>query len=217
MKKLLHVVASPRGEKSRSLKVAKAFLERFREVHPEWLVDEINVFDETLPHLTARQVDGKYVLLGGKELYGELRETWEVIEIQIARFKEADAYLISTPMWNFSLPYALKQYLDLLIQPGYLFRYGDNGVEGFLRGRRMVVVSARGGDYRSPEMRPYDHVQPYLRTILGFIGITEIDFITVEPLDGVTPAEEAATVSAAQEAARTVAATSFVKGVSHGA
>lgn len=53
MKKLLHVVASPRGEKSRSIKVAKAFLERFREVHPEWLVDEINVFDETLPHLTA--------------------------------------------------------------------------------------------------------------------------------------------------------------------
>lgn len=77
MKKLLHVVASPRGEKSRSLKVANAFLERFREVHPEWLIDEINVFDKTLPHLTARQVDGKYVLLGGKELYGDLRELWE--------------------------------------------------------------------------------------------------------------------------------------------
>jgi FMN-dependent NADH-azoreductase len=212
MKKLLHVVASPRGEKSRSLKVARAFLDRFREVHPEWLIDEINVFDETLPHLTARQVDGKYVLLGGKELYGELRETWEEIEIQIARFKEADAYLISTPMWNFSLPYALKQYLDLLIQPGYLFRYHDNGVEGFLRGRRAVIISARGGDYRSLEMQPYDHVQPYLRTILGFIGITAIDFINVEPLDGVSPDEEAATVRDAQEAAQAMAATSFAKG-----
>jgi FMN-dependent NADH-azoreductase len=217
MKKLLHVIASPRGEKSRSLKVARAFLERFREVHPEWLIDEINVFDETLPHLTARQVDGKYVLLGGKELYGELRESWEEIEVQIARFKGADAYLISTPMWNFSLPYALKQYLDLLIQPGYLFRYHDDGIEGFLQGRRVVVVSARGGDYRSPEMLPYDHVQPYLRTILGFIGITEIDFITVEPLDGVSPDEEAATIMAAQEAARAIAATSFAMRVSHGA
>jgi FMN-dependent NADH-azoreductase len=211
MKKLLHVVASPRGEKSRSLKVAQAFLQRFRETHPEWLVDEVNVFDETLPHLTARQVDGKYVLLGGKELYGELRESWEEIEVQIARFKDAEAYLISTPMWNFSLPYALKQYLDLLIQPGYLFRYGAGGVEGFLKGRRVVVISARGGDYRSPEMRPYDHVQPYLRTILGFIGITRIDFITVEPLDGVSPAAEAATVAAAQATARTMAATDFAK------
>ena len=212
MKKLLHVVASPRGEKSRSLKVASAFLEEFREVHPEWLVDEINVFDETLPHLTARQVDGKYVLLGGKELYGDLRELWEEIEVQIARFKEADAYLISTPMWNFSLPYALKQYLDLIIQPGYLFRYVDGGVEGFLGGRRVVVISARGGDYRSPKTRPFDHVQPYLCTILGLVGITAIDFINVEPLDGVSAVAEAATVAAAQMQARAVAATSFEKG-----
>ena len=103
------------------------------------------VADQPVLITDDEQVDGKYVLLGGKELYGELRETWEEIEVQIARFKEADAYLISTPMWNFSLPYALKQYLDLLIQPGYLFRYVDGGVEGFLRGRRVVVVSARGG------------------------------------------------------------------------
>ncbi|MHB8708350.1 MAG: FMN-dependent NADH-azoreductase [Desulfuromonadales bacterium] len=211
MKKLLHVIASPRGEKSRSLKVAGAFLERFREVHPEWLIDELNVFDETLPHLTARQVDGKYVLLGGRELYGELRETWEEIEIQIARFKEADAYLISTPMWNFSLPYALKQYLDLIIQPRYLFRVVGGQTEGLLGGRRVVVINARGGDYRSPESCPYDHVRPYLHTILGFVGITVIDFITVEPLDGVSADDEAATVAAAQGAARAVAATSFAK------
>lgn len=211
MKKLLHVIASPRGEKSRSLKVAGAFLERFREVHPEWLVDELNVFDETLPHLTARQVDGKYVLLGGRELYGELRETWEEIEVQITRFKEADAYLISTPMWNFSLPYALKQYLDLIIQPGYLFRYVGGQAEGLLGGRRVVVINARGGDYRSPASCPCDHVRPYLHTILGFVGITAIDFITVEPLDGVSADDAAATVATAQEAARTVAATSFAK------
>lgn len=212
MKKLLHIIASPRGEKSRSLKVAAAFLDGFRETHPEWLVDEINVFDETLPHLTAHQVDGKYVLLGGKELYGDLRELWEEIEIQIARFKEADAYLISTPMWNFSLPYALKQYLDLIIQPGYLFRYVDGSVEGFLGGRRVIVISTRGGQYCSPETCPLDHVQPYLRTILGFIGITALDFINVEPLDGVPPAAEAATVAAAQVKARALAATSFEKG-----
>ena len=67
MKKLLHVVASPRGGKSRTLRVARAFLERFRERHPDWLVDEINVFEEELPSMSARQVDGKYILLGNRD------------------------------------------------------------------------------------------------------------------------------------------------------
>jgi len=61
MKKLLHVVSSPRGEKSRTLKVAHAFLERFKERHPDWLIDEINLFEEELPAMSARQVDGKYI------------------------------------------------------------------------------------------------------------------------------------------------------------
>jgi FMN-dependent NADH-azoreductase len=206
MKKLLHIVASPRGEKSRTLRVAHAFLERFHGLHPDWLIDEINLFHETLPPLTARRVDGKYLLLGGKGLYGELRETWEEIKQQIARFKEADAYLISTPMWNFGMPYVLKQYIDILVQPQLLFHYVDGRPEGFLKGRRMLVISSRGGAYTSAETASFDHLEPHLRAVFGLTGITDIEFINVEPLDGVPAEAERRTVEAAclkaQEAAK---------------
>lgn len=209
MKKLLHVVASPRGEKSRTLRVAAAFLDRFRECHSDWMVDTINVFEESLPRLTARQVDGKYILLGGKNLYGELRETWEEIEQHIARFKDARAYLISTPMWNFGIPYALKQYIDILVQPTLLFRYVKGKPEGFLSGRRMVVISSRGGEYKSSQSLPDDHVEPYLRLAFGFVGITDMRFINVEPLDGISAPRERETVEAARRVAREAAEQSF--------
>jgi FMN-dependent NADH-azoreductase len=212
MKKLLHVVASPRGDKSRTLKVSRAFLERFKELNPDWLVDEINVFDESLPRLTARQVTGKYVLLGGRDLYGELRETWEEIEHHITRFKDASAYLVSTPMWNFSIPYALKQYLDIIVQPKYLFRYVNGHPEGLVTGRRMVVISSRGGEYSAPEVLSYDHLEPYLRTIFGFVGISDIQFINVEPLDRVSDQDVRATVATACLNARSIAEQSFMTG-----
>jgi FMN-dependent NADH-azoreductase len=209
MKKLLHVVASPRGEKSRTLQVAHAFLGRFKERHPDWLVDEINVFEEELPSMSARQVDGKYILLGNRELYGELREKWQEIEQHILRFKEASAYLISTPMWNFTIPYPLKQYLDILIQPAYLFRYNQAGVEGLLTGRRMVVISSSGGAYASPDMAPCDHVESYLRTVFGFVGVTDMRFIKVESLDGVSKKRVRESVDAARQSACRVAEESF--------
>ncbi len=209
MKKLLHVVASPRGEKSRTLRVAHAFLERFKEQHPDWLVDEINVFEEELPSMSARQVDGKYILLGNRELYGDLRERWLEIVQHIERFKAASAYVISTPMWNFSLPYPLKQYLDILIQPSYLFRYVKGQLEGLLAGRRVIVISSSGGAYGDAEARPADHVESYLRTVFGFVGVTDIRFIKVESLDGVSKKREHEAVEAARQQARALAEETF--------
>ena len=209
MKKLLHVVASPRGEKSRTLKVARAFLERFRQRHAEWLVDEINLFEADLPVMAARQVDGKYVLLGNRELYGELREKWAEIEQHITRFKEANAYLISTPMWNFTIPYPLKQYLDILIQPSYLFHYVNGRAEGLLTGRRMVVISSSGGAYTAPEALSYDHVESYLRTVFGFVGVKDLCFIKADALDGVPEQRENESVGNAQKRAREVAGEAF--------
>lgn len=205
MKKLLHVIASPRGDRSRTLIVASVFLRQFREIHPDWLIDELNLFQEPLPPLTARQVDGKYVLLSGHDLYGELREAWEDIEQQIERFKSAESYLISTPMWNFGIPYILKQYIDILIQPRYLFHYVKGRPEGFLKGRRMVVISSRGGDYTAPADLACDHVEPHLRTVFGFVGITDIEFIKVEPLDGISEKAVKQTIAVASQKAREAA------------
>jgi len=183
VKKLLHIIATPREDGSRTLQVSNAFLRVFKDKHPDWMVEELNLFKEDLPSLTLKRIDGKYILLGGKDLSGELKEAWEEIVAHIGRFLAADAYLLSVPMWNFSIPYKLKHYLDVIIQPKYLFRYTEKGPEGLVKDRKMAVVTSRGGDYSSEGMRQYDMQEPYLRAVFGFAGITDITFINAQPMD----------------------------------
>lgn len=187
MKKLLHVIATPRGKESRTLQVSKTFLEAFRQKHSDWAIEELNLFKEELPELTAKRVDGKYILLSGKDLSGEFKEAWQKIVEAIERFSSADVYLISTPMWNFGIPYVLKHYIDMIVQPKYLFRYTPNGAEGLLKNKKMIVITSRGGDYSSSEAQRYDLQEPYLRTVFGFAGITNMTFINAQPMDAMGP------------------------------
>ena len=184
MKKLLHIIATPRGDDSRTLQVSSVFLDAFKQRHSDWVIEELDLTKEELPALTMKRVDGKYVLLGGKELYGDLKEAWEEIIAHIKQFLSADAYLLSTPMWNFSIPYPLKQYIDIIVQPKYLFRYTDTGVEGLVKDRKMLVITSRGGDYSpgSPG-RSMDFQEPYLRAVFGFVGLTDMNFIIAQPMD----------------------------------
>ncbi|MCX7003005.1 MAG: NAD(P)H-dependent oxidoreductase [bacterium] len=134
-------------------------------------------------------------------------KSWEAIVAQITRFLAADAYLISTPMWNFGIPYALKHYLDVIVQPKYLFRYTAQGPVGLALNKRMLVVSARGGDYSADS--PYhacDFVEPYLRTVFEFVGISDLTFINAQPLDAGGPQVAESKLIAAEAQARAVAA-----------
>ena len=183
MKKLFSIIATPRGEESRTLKITGAFLGAFKESHQDWVIEELDLTKEKLPSLTLKQVDGKYVLLGGKDLSGELKKAWEEIISHIERFSSSDAYLISTPMWNFGIPYMLKQYIDIIVQPKYLFRYTPNGVEGLIKNKKMLIITSRGGECLSDQMRSFDFQEPYLRAIFGLAGITDITFINAQPMD----------------------------------
>jgi FMN-dependent NADH-azoreductase len=77
----------------------------------------------------------------------------------------------------------LKHYIDLIVQPRYLFRYLDTGgTEGLVKDKKMIVITSRGGQYTG-EMQGYDFQEPYLRTIFGFVGITDITFVIAQPMD----------------------------------
>lgn len=203
-KKLLHIIATPRGEESRTLKVTTSFLEAFRAKNPDWTIEELDLSKEELPSLTLKRVDGKYLLLSGKDLSGDLKEAWDEIVGHIQRFLSADAYLISTPMWNFGVPYTLKHYIDVIVQPKYLFRYTAAGAEGLIKGKKMVVIASRGGDYSAPEMRAADFQEPYLRAIFGLVGITDITFVVAQPMD-MGPALQEEKIKEAQSKAREAA------------
>jgi len=188
MKKLLHIIATPRGEESRTLKISKAFINSFSASHLDWRVEELNLFTEKIPQLTVKRVDGKYALLGGKDLTGETKEAWREIVICIEQFLSADGYLVSTPMWNFSIPYVLKHYIDVILQPKYLFRYTEKGPEGLVKNKKMIIITSRGGDYsKDSPVRNYDFQEPFLRTVFSFVGITDINFIIAQPVDALGP------------------------------
>ncbi len=121
------------------------------------------------------------MLLEGKDLFGSLKEAWEEVLQHIQRFLSANVYLITTPMWNFSIPYMLKHYIDVIVQPKYLFQYTDHGVEGLAKNKKMVVISTHGGNYSTEEMQDMNFLEPYLKAVFGFVGITDIQFITAEP------------------------------------
>ncbi len=184
MKKVLHIIASPRGAQSRTLRITGELIKKLKSLHGEVAIDTLNVFTEKLPEMNITRIQGKYMLMNGQELSGDAINAWEEIKAQIARFLAADIIVISTPMWNFAIPYKLKHYIDIVWQPGFIFKYTDNGPVGLAAGRKVYVVSTRGDDYSAGlATEPYDHVTPYLKTILGWAGLTDVSFITAQPMD----------------------------------
>jgi FMN-dependent NADH-azoreductase len=183
MAKLLYVQASPRGERSHSSAVAAAFLDSYRQVNPKDKIDRLNVFEEDLPPFDGLVVEAKYAILRGQEATPRERAAWQAVEAQIERFKSADKYLFSVPMWNFSIPYRLKLYVDILVQPGYTFSYDpQTGYTGLLKGRRALLVYARGGEYpKGTPLEAFDLQTKYMATILGFMGFEDVAALILEP------------------------------------
>lgn len=200
--KLLHVIATPRTQESNTIQVANAFLGSLHAKHPDLSVDAVDLFNEDLPSVAGDNIETKYTLMVGQPIDKRYKESWEQIEGLIKHFLSADIYLISTPMWNFSIPYALKYYIDSIIQPGYLYKYNEQGQPvGLVHGKKMICVTSRGGDYseKSP-FHTYDFQEPYLRAIFGFVGITDIHFINAQPMDITLELREMALTTAIEEA-----------------
>ena len=182
---LLHVISTPRGLASNTGRVSSALLEAILEQDDDVIVTTLDLFKADLPSVAGRNIESKYKLMTGQALDDDAsRQSWREIERTIEQFLAADVYLLTVPMWNFGIPYVLKYYIDAIVQPGYLFRYtADGSVEGLVHGKKMICVTSRGGDYSNLPMKAFDFVETYLRTILGFCGINEIEFFNVQPMD----------------------------------
>ncbi len=181
MAKLLYIQASPR-QRSKSTKVARAFLKSYQTTHPDDIVETLNVFEKQLPAFDGLAVQAKYTILHGKEHTPEELQAWSEVEDVITEFKSADKYLFSVPMWNFSIPYRLKHYFDVIVQPGYTFIADENGYQPLVTGKALVVIYARGGAYSvGSDLESYDLQKRYMEQILGFIGFEKFDSIVIEP------------------------------------
>jgi FMN-dependent NADH-azoreductase len=182
MAKLLYIQASPREKRSSSIQVADAFIEAYKAKHPEDKVEILNLFTADLPGFDGLTIQGKYNIMHGKEFSPEQKKAWEAVVKIIEHFKSFDKYVLAVPMWNFGIPYRLKQYLDIIIQPTYTFNVSDKGYDGLVKGKPAAVVYARGGSYdKGTPAEAFDLQTKYLELALGFIGFTHIQSILVDP------------------------------------
>ena len=208
MAKLLYIQASPHGGRSHSIQVADAFLAAYRKAHPGDEVVTVDVFRKDLPAFDGPALDAKYAIMHGKKHSPEQAKAWQAVEAVIAEFISADKYLLAVPMWNFGIPYRLKHYLDILLQPGYTFSFSpEKGYEGLVRGKPAMIAFARGGDYENADPNAVDFQKRYLELVLGFIGITDIRSVVVQPtLQGgpeVASQKTAAAIAEAKKLAET--------------
>lgn len=181
MAKVLYIKASPRAERSHSIAVANAFIEAYKAKNPSDEVVELNLFTEHLIPYDGLAVQAKYTIMHGKQHSSEEAEAWKAVEKTIEEFKSADKYVFAIPMWNFGVPYRLKQYLDIVVQPTYTFAVTDKGYEGLVTGRKAFVAYASGGAYEGTDFHAFDFERPYIAAILGFMGITDVKTAIVEP------------------------------------
>jgi FMN-dependent NADH-azoreductase len=181
-KRVLYIQASPRaGAYSRA--VADAFIRAYRERNPADEIVTLDVFGTDLPAFDGVALQSKYNIMHGRASSDEEMVAWRKIEKVIEEFKSFDKYVMAVPMWNFGIPYRLKQYLDVIVQPTYTFSFSPaEGYKGLVTGKPIVLVCARGGEYSDPESAVgYDFQKRYLELELGFIGFTDIRSIVIEP------------------------------------
>ncbi len=194
MKTILYIKASPRNERSHSHTTAQAFLSAYQQKNPQDKIVTIDLFKESLPEFDNFAAESKYAIMHGKEKTAEQVKKWSQIEKIIEQFKSADKYLISLPMWNFGIPYKLKHYIDIIVQPSYTFAVTDSGYKGLAGGKPICAIYARGASYDNDS--PMDFQKKYLEFILGFIGFTDIKTVLCQSM--LTDVE---TVKKSQEAA----------------
>src|SRR3954449_1191537 len=153
MSRLLHLSASPRGTASESLALADAFLDAYRATHPGDEVDHYDLWDGTLPEFGPAAAAAKMTIFGGGEPAGEQAAAWAAARAVFTRFDSYDRYLFSVPMWNSGVPYILKQFIDVVSQPGWGFGFdAQNGDTGLLENKKAAVsdTTAVYGDGREP-------------------------------------------------------------------
>ena len=146
----------------------------------------MNLFTADLPAFDGFTLNAKYAVLNGQNHTREDQAAWGRVCPDREEFKSYDRYVLALPMWNFSIPYRLKHYLDVLIQPTLTFSFTpDAGYRGLVTGKPVFVALARGGEY--PAGSPgeaWDFQPKYLKTALGFIGFTDIRMAMAEPTWG---------------------------------
>jgi FMN-dependent NADH-azoreductase len=184
--KLLHIDSSILGQYSASREIGAAWVEAWREQHPATEVRYRDLAREPLAHLTGEvfaERQNPDTPHDAALRDAALNRSIEEDRAALAEFLAADVIVIGAPMYNFSIPSQLKSWIDRIVVAGKTFRYGANGPEGLATGKKAVIVTSRGGVYSAgTPAAMMEFQETYLRSVLAFIGISDVQVIRAEGL-----------------------------------
>lgn len=195
MPTILSIQSSARHENSHSRDLSKELIAKLNK-SGNFDVRERDL-TQTIPHVNEKWLGANWTPKTDRN--AEQKAHLELSDKLVEQLKAADVLVIGAPIYNFSVPAALKAWIDMVCRAGDTFKYTENGPEGLLKGKKAYVVIASGG---VPVDSPYDFATPYLRQVLGFIGITDVEIIAA---DGLVANEAASLAKANAEIERLAA------------
>src|SRR6202140_5768683 len=177
MSTLLHLDSSPLYGRSVSRELTAAFVTQWKAAHPDGKVIDRDLNATAMPPINAEWVGAVYTPEKGRTPQQE--ELPALSDFLPAELEQADEYVIGVPMHNFGVPSVLKLWIDQIARVGRAFSYGEAGPKGLLIGKKATFIIATGGIYDAQtQMASFNFVEPYLRSVFGFLGVTDATFLT---------------------------------------
>ena len=173
MSRVLALKSSILGDYSQSTKLVEEFIKNVDQ-------DKLTVRDLAANPLPVLDFSVATALRATEDLSQDQQAIVDLSNTLIEEIKAADTLVIAAPMYNFTIPTQLKNWIDLIARAGVTFTYTENGVKGLIEGKKAIVVTTRGGIHKDAAT---DSMTPYLRTVLGFVGITDVEFVYAEALN----------------------------------
>lgn len=180
MKNLLAISSSPGLSHSYSRDLLESFSSVFSQTFNDSPVSTRDLGRNPIPHLDEATIGAFYT--PEDQLSEEQKKIVELSDSLIDELESADIVAIAAPMHNFSISSGLKSYIDHVVRVGRTFQYSENGPEGRLSGKKVFIITSRGGNYSQAPLSALDHQEPYLRTVLSFIGLDDVEFIHCQGL-----------------------------------
>jgi len=178
--KLLHIDSSVLAANSVSRQLTARLVEQWQAAHPGTVVEYLDLAEDAPTHLSMESL-GFRLGPDAEGLTPVQQQENAISERLVSQFLAADVVVVGAPMYNFSVPSQLKAWVDRVAQVGRTFKYTETGPQGLAGGKTVIVASTRGGVYsRNPALASLDHQESYLKTVFGFLGVTDVRFVRAE-------------------------------------
>ena len=181
MSKLLQIDSSGMGKSSVTRPLTAYFADKWKAANPEGETVYRDLISSQIPIATPEFTSA--IFTPADQLSDSQRATLSVSDEFLAELMSADTYVFGVPMYNFSVPGVFKLYIDQIVRAGKTFSFANGAPQGLLKNKRLVIITASGADYSVPPMDKFNFVEPYLRAIFGFMGVQNVEVVSVSGRD----------------------------------